>query len=89
MKYSKFFKAIINSGGIINFNPEQITRIMNIVAIENQIKGVSDIREKYTHIKQDNRYQIESYRLNQILNRLTSELTPKELIEDMFRLSQD
>jgi hypothetical protein len=89
MLYSKYFKAVINTGGIVNFNPEQITRIMNIVAIENQIKGVSDIRDKYTGIKEDNRYQIESYRLNQVLNRLTSERLPKELIEEMYQLSQD
>ncbi len=87
MKYSKYFRLIINDGGIKSLSSSQIGRMMNIIFLEGQLGAMNRLKDKF--LKNDNLYKfdLDIYKVQDQINLLTGKIPAKELLQEMMRIS--
>ena len=87
MKYSNYFRIIINDGGIKSLSSSQIGRMMNIIFLEGQLAAMNKLKNKF--LKNENLYKfdLDIHKIQDQLNNLTGEIPPKELMHEMMKIS--
>ena len=88
MKYSSYFSSIISENGQPNLNAEQFKRMMNITFIEGVTQGVSKIKEQYKDSQYYYKFDTIIFKHDLVLTKLTGNLKPKELLREMYNLSE-
>lgn len=86
MKYSTYFGHILKQSGVPRLSYNQFQRMMNIVVLEAEIRGMQKMREHYT-ITDKTRHLI-SMRENK-LSDLTRNLPPDKLMRELVQGSGD
>jgi len=87
MKYSKYFGRITKDNGQPNLNIEQFRRMMNIVSVEGVIQGLKIIKEKYKNTSAYYKFDIDIFKHQRVLTDLSGNLSPDDLIKEMYHLS--
>ena len=87
MNYTKYFGLITKDNGALNLTNEQFQRLMNIAHIEGVILGLNKAKNTYKGKELFFRYDTLIVKQNKILTELTGNLEPKELIKEMYSLS--
>jgi len=83
MKYTKQFSLVIRTQGAPHLTKDQLQRIMNIIVAETRINTLEGLNMNSHHIFS---------RINHCQNtikRLSKDLEPQQLIEEMLKLSQN
>ncbi len=88
MIYSSYFSSITNENGQPNLNAEQFKRMMNITFMEGLIQGLSKIKEQYKDSQFYYKFDTIIFKHDMILTKLTGNLKPKDLIREMYHLSE-
>jgi len=88
MKYSSYFSSITSENGQPNLNAEQFKRMMNITFIEGVLQGVSKIKEQYIDSQYYYKFDTIIFKHDLVLTKLTGNLEPKELLREMYKLSE-
>lgn len=88
MKYSSYFSSITNENGQPNLNAEQFKRMMNITFMEGLIQGLSKIKEQYKDSNFYYKFDTIIFKHDMILTKLTGNLKPKDLLREMYHLSE-
>ena len=84
MKYSKYFGLIFKSQGIPKISVELIQRLMNIVLLEGELKGMKALQDPANKSRQ---YSMKIFNKEKQLTTLTGNLNLEDLVKEMFRLS--
>ncbi len=84
MIYTKYFSGFTKQNGQPNLSPDQFKRMMNIIFVEGILQGINQIKTKE---KQAFRFDILLFNQDTVLTDLTGNLSPKELVREMFMLS--
>jgi len=87
MKYSKYFGYLARDNGQPNLNNEQFRRMLNIISVEGIIQGISLLKEKYNNPSEYYKYDTFIFKHDTILNDLTGNLSPSDLMKEMHHLS--
>ncbi len=87
MKYSKYFKGILHNDGLPQLNAKQWARMMNIAALEYGITKLQKVREMNQNTPELYKYDLKILKEQDILNRLTGNVAPDELIRSMLHES--
>lgn len=87
MIYSKYFSAITKESGQPNLSPEQFRRMMNIVFLEGIIAGITGIKEKEKN--EFFKYDTLIFKYASMLDELTGNQSPNELVREMCMLTQE
>ncbi len=89
MKYSKCFRLIINDGGIKSLISSQIGRMMNIIFLEGQLAAMNKLKDKF--LKNENLYKFDMdiRKVQDQINNLSGNLSQKELLQEMMKISWD
>ena len=69
-------------------NAEQFKRMMNITFIEGVTQGVSKIKEQYKDSQYYYKFDTIIFKHDLVLTKLTGNLKPKELLREMYNLSE-
>ena len=88
MIYSSYFSSVTNENGPPNLNVEQFKRMMNITFMEGLIQGLSKIKEQYKDSQFYYKFDTIIFKHDMILTKLTGNLKPKDLLREMYHLSQ-
>jgi len=81
--YTNYFKAVTKSNGWPNLNGDQAARMMNIACCETSILDVENM-----NVSSLPAFNLINTRKSQLV-KLTKDLSPKVLMEEMLRLSQN
>jgi len=84
MKYSNYFGMVFRSQGIPQISVHQMQRLMNIVATENELKGMLVMKPK---INKNQHHDMNIWKKERQLVELTGNQKPKDLMQEMFSLS--
>jgi hypothetical protein len=87
MLYTNYFSSLIKEQGPPNLNPDQFRRMMNIVFVEGIIVGMQRIKEKEKTMVF--RYDMLIFKHQKVLTDLTGNLQPRELVREMYSISQN
>ena len=88
MIYSRYFSALTSENGQPNLNPDQFRRMMNIVFCEGILTGLKKIKEKYKDTPFYNTFDTIIFKQDTLLTKLTGNLKPKDLVREMYMLSE-
>ena len=89
MKYSKYFGAVTKDNGQPNLNTEQFRRMMNIVSAEGVIHGLRIIKEKYKNTNAYYKFDLDIFKHQRVLTNLTGNVSPDDLLKEMYRYTRD
>ena len=89
MKYSKYFGSVTKDNGQPNLNTEQFRRMMNIVSAEGVIHGLRIIKEKYKNTNAYYKFDLDIFKHQRVLTDLTGNLSPHDLLQEMYRYARD
>ena len=84
MKYSKYFGAVTKDNGQPNLNTEQFRRMMNIVSAEGVIHGLRIIKEKYKNTNAYYKFDLDIFKHQRVLTDLTGNVSPHDLLKEMY-----
>ena len=87
MRYSSHFKHLINELGQPQFNSHQFKRMMNIVAVERCISVLHKIKKLNQNTPDFHKYDQILFGEQKLLTELTANQEPKNLLKEMYRLS--
>ena len=83
MKYSKYFRGVLHNDGLPQLNAKQWARMMNIAALEYGITKLGKVKEMNQNGPEPYKYDLMILKEKDILNRLTGNTAPDELIRGM------
>ncbi len=89
MKYSKYFGALVRENGQPNLSVKQFQRMMNVIAIENKIEGLLIAKELNKNKDLYYQYDMNIFKYDKVLTKLTGNQKPKDLIEEMHHFSNN
>ncbi len=87
MKYTKYFGLITKEQGTMNLSTDQFKRMMNIVHIEGVIAGLTNAKEANKNMDSYHKYDILILKENEVLSKLTGNLAPDILMQEMVAVS--
>ncbi len=87
MKYSKYFKGVLHNDGLPNLDAKQWARMMNIASIEYGITRLEKVKEMNQNGLEPYKYDLMILKEQDILNRLTGNAAPDQLIRGMIEES--
>lgn len=86
MRYSKHLSSVLNQHGFPQLSTDGIKAYFNVISIEGQIHTYKKIRDKLGESERF-KYDLEVYKLNEQLKRVTLNRTPKDFLR--YLLSMD
>lgn len=87
MRYSSYFKHLINELGPPQFNNHQFKRMMNIVAVERCISVLHKIKKHNLNTSEFHKYDQILFGEQKLLTELTANQEPEHLLKEMYRMS--
>ena len=81
MQYTKFFSGILRNHGSLNFEPDQLRLIMNLIHLEGKREGLLNVQERFKKTDPPNRYDLMIKSITDQINDITGGSTPSELIQ--------
>jgi hypothetical protein len=88
MRYSEHFAVVAKHSGMPRLNYKQLSRMMNIISLEGQIRAMENMRAKCV-----SDHQLEAGRMIQLkqhqLSQLTDNKKPDLLLRELILLSDD
>ena len=87
MRYSSYFKHLINELGPPQFNDHQFKRMMNIVAVERCISVLHKIKKINQNTTEFHKYDQILFGEQKLLTELTANQDPEILLKEMHRMS--
>lgn len=88
MKYSSYFSSVTKENGQPNLNPEQFKRLMNITFVEGVLQGLKKAKEHYKDSPYYYKFDTFIFKYDMSLAQLTGNLVPKDLLREMYNLSE-
>lgn len=85
MKYAEYFGQMIKQSGVPRLSYQQFSRMMNIVFLEGEIRGMQIMREQHDYLTDQTRHLI--YQQEMKLSDLTRNLKPDVLLKELIKLS--
>ena len=79
--YAEYFSIVIKNNGVPHLGSDQWCKLLNIGAVEYHMKKLEKIKNV------NNKVFLEYHKQKDILDRLTGKKTPKEVLEELVRLS--
>ena len=84
MKFTRYFSGIIKNNGIPHIHTNAYQKLFNIVSLENRLDELWQLKEKEPNKDRKYRFEIRIKEFESILNRLTMENTPKNVLKYML-----
>jgi hypothetical protein len=84
MVFSNYYKGVLSSQGVPHLNVEQHRRLLNILALEQELKTITDLKEKIKSSDDLYKLYVKGNRLEKQLKDLYKTTTPKEILFDMI-----
>jgi hypothetical protein len=89
MVFSKYYKGILSTQGVPHLNVEQHRRLLNILALEIELKTITDLKEKIKSSDDLYKLYVKGNRLEKQLKELYKTTSPKEILMDMIEKSSN
>ena len=89
MLFSNYYKGVLSSQGVPHLNVEQHRRLLNILALEQQLKTITDLKEKIKSSDDLYKLYVKGNRLEKQLKDLYKTTSPKEILFDMIEKSRN
>ena len=89
MVFSNYYKVVLSSQGVPHLNVEQHRRLLNILAIEIELKIIDDLNERIKSSDDLYKLYVKGNRLEKQLKELYKTTSPKEILMDMIEKSKN
>ena len=89
MLFSKYYKGILSTQGVPHLNVEQHRRLLNILALEQELKTILDLKEKIKSSDDLYKLYLKGNRIENQLKDLYKTTSPKEILFDMIEKSRN
>ena len=89
MVFSNYYKGVLSSQGVPHLNVEQHRRLLNILALEIELKIINDLKEKIKSSDHLYKLYVKGNRLEKQLKDLYKTSSPKEILFDMIEKSSN
>lgn len=89
MVFSNYYKGILSSQGVPHLNVEQHRRLLNILALEQELNTIKGLKEKIKDSDDLYKLYLKGNRLEKQLKDLYKATTPKEILFDMIEKSRN
>ena len=89
MLFSNYYKGVLSSQGVPHLNVEQHRRLLNILALEQELKTITDLKEKIKSSDDLYKLYVKGNRLAKQLKDLYKTTSPKEILLDMIEKSSN
>ena len=89
MLFSNYYKGVLSSQGVPHLNVEQHRRLLNILALEQELKTIADLKEKIKSSDDLYKLYVKGNRIENQLKDLYKTTTPKEILFDMIEKSSN
>ncbi|HEY5688163.1 MAG TPA: hypothetical protein VIS27_07650 [Yeosuana sp.] len=89
MFFSNYYKGILSAQGVPHLNVEQHRRLLNILALEIELKIINDLKEKIKSSDHLYKLYVKGNRLEKQLKDLYKTSSPKEILFDMIEKSSN
>ena len=89
MVFSNYYKGVLSSQGVPHLNVEQHRRLLNILAIEIELKIIDDLKERIKSSYDLYKLYVKGNRLEKQLKYLYKNTSPKEILFDMMEKSKN
>ena len=89
MLFSNYYKGVLSSQGVPHLNVEQHRRLLNILALEQELKTITDLKEKIKSSDDLYKLYVKGNRLERQLKDLYKTSSPKEILMDMIEKSRN
>lgn len=88
MRYTRFFAHINKDVGLQRIGKTQLGRILNIVFLEGELKGVEAAIRTAQHASNSKQNQLLKFRLQKRITVLSGNMEPKALLQEICYLSE-
>jgi len=88
MKFTRYFSRILKEQGTPNININEYQRMLNIIVLENKIDLLYKLQKDHYSRKNENPFAYDISNLKSILDRLTMENKPENLLKYMLNESR-
>ena len=89
MVFSNYYKGVLSSQGVPHLNVEQHKRLLNILALEQELKTITGLKEKIKSSDDLYKLYVKGNRLEKQLKDFYKTTTPKEILFDMIEKSSN
>jgi hypothetical protein len=89
MLFSNYYKGILSTQGVPHLNVEQHRRLLNILALEIELKTITGLKEKIKNSDHLYKLYVKGNRLEKQLKDLYKTTSPKEILIDMIEKSRN
>jgi hypothetical protein len=89
MVFSNYYKGVLSSQGVPHLNVEEHRRLLNILALEIELKIINDLKEKIKSSDDLYKLYVKGNRLEKQLKDLYKTTSPKEILMDMIEKSKN
>ncbi|MEM6514873.1 MAG: hypothetical protein AAF688_01730, partial [Bacteroidota bacterium] len=87
-KFTRYFSYVLQNHGTPDINPEEYSRMLNIIVLENKIDLLEQIQKRVRHADRKHYLSADITQLRNKLNRLTMENKPENLLKYMLKESR-
>ncbi|WP_179007082.1 hypothetical protein [Winogradskyella forsetii] len=88
MKFTRYFSKVLKEQGTPNINVDHYQRLLNIIVLENKIDLLYKLQKSNHSRRGERMYQHDISNLQSILDRLTMENKPENLLKYMLNASR-
>lgn len=85
MKYTKYFGGVARNQGVPFLNTNNFAIFMNIVHLEGSINSLNTVKSKAKGTDEFYKYDVQIFKYEERLSKLTEGLEPYELLEKLVR----
>jgi hypothetical protein len=82
MQYTKYLAEKVNESGMPNFTQAGFKKYMNVIYLEGKLAGFHDAK-KLTRPAELHKYDMEVFKVNKLLTKLTGNLDPVEFVRSL------
>jgi len=88
MRYTRFFAHINKDVGLQRIGKTQLGRILNIVFLEGELKGVEEAIRTSQQRHNDKKQQLLKFKIQKRITTLSGNMEPKALLQEICYLSE-
>ena len=89
MVFSNYYRGVLSTQGVPHLNVEQHRRLLNILALEQELKTIADLKEKIKSSDDLYKLYVKGNKLENQLKDLYKTTSPKEILFDMIEKSRN
>lgn len=84
MKFTKYFAGVIRNQGIPQISVNEYQKLFNIITLECRLDELYKLKDKERNHDRKYSLDIRIFQIKELLNRLTMENTPQNLLKYMM-----